>query len=347
MLLAKQERALAWLMERYILRDPEAIYSKLAAKPALRRNILGLIASKVVNTVPELLSFFEKTFYGFQFEAVLLESKIREVIDLLIIWEMINPLDANETLTATPYGRRISHLYLDPETGASLAEGLVTSITQKEKKSHSIAFLDLIVGTPDMIELSFQKRDFRKTEERLKRFTPKLIKPVPDPLGIEYEFRLRDFKTVLFLWDWIREIPIEQIILRYNIGSGDIKRIVDTATWLISAISEIAELKGREDTRYKFFAKKARSLSERVTYGIKSDAVSLTRVKGIGRKRARVLLDHGIRDITQLTAITVPQLCKIPGFGTELAKSILDAAAQVSTTAIGDYTNGDIHDYVH
>ena len=154
----------------------------------------------------------------------------------------------------------------------------------------------------------------------------------------------------MFLWDWIREIPIEQIISLYNIGSGDIKRIVDTATWLISAISEIAELKGRENTRYKLYAKKARSLSERVTYGIKSDAVSLTRVKGIGRKRARVLLDHGIRDITQLTAITVPQLSKIPGFGTELAKSILNAAAQISAvdlpTSVSDYTNGDIHDYI-
>jgi len=350
LLLAKQERALSWLMERYVLRDPEAIYSKLAAKPALRRNILGLIASRVVNTVPELLSFFEKTFYGFQFEAVLLENKIREIIDLFIVWEMINPLDANETLKATSYGHRVSQLYLDPETAAALAEGLANSMSQASKKVHSIAFLDLIVGTPDMIELSFHKRDFKQTEERFKHFTPKLIKPIPDLLDIEYEFRLRDFKTVLFLYDWIREIPVEKIIVRYNIGSGDIKRIVDTATWLISATTEIAELKVREDKRYERYARKARALSERVTYGIKSDAVSLTRVRGIGRKRARVLLDHGIRDITQLTAITVPQLCKIPGFGTELATSILDAATQLiksdSPTAVNDYTNGDIQDYI-
>ncbi|MFX1538956.1 MAG: DEAD/DEAH box helicase, partial [Promethearchaeota archaeon] len=121
LLLAKQDRAVNWLMDRYILREPEAVYSKLAAKPALRRAILGLIASKVVLTVPDLLEFFEKTFYGFQFEAVFLEGKIREVVDLLIGWEMIKPLDANETLEATLYGLRVSQLYLDPETAATIA----------------------------------------------------------------------------------------------------------------------------------------------------------------------------------------------------------------------------------
>ncbi|MFX0185911.1 MAG: LAGLIDADG family homing endonuclease, partial [Candidatus Hodarchaeota archaeon] len=348
-LLAKQERVMHWLMDRYILRDSEAVYSKLAAKPALRRNILGLIASRVVRTVPDLLNFFEKTFYGFQFEAALLEGKIREVIDLLIIWEMINPLDANETLDATRYGLRVSQLYLDPETAASLVEGLSEAVKKSQKKFHSVAFLDLIVGTPDMVELSFRKRDEKKTEERLNRFKPRLIKHVPEPLDIEYDFRLHDFKTVLFLWDWINEIPIEQIIMRYNIGSGDIKRVVDTATWLMSALTEISALKARENSTYKIFTRKTQSLSERVRYGIKKDAIGLTQVKGIGRKRARVLLDHGIRDVTKLLTLDVSKLVKIPGFGTELAKSILSAANELASPKKEEGAESfetDINDYI-
>jgi len=348
-LLAKQERVLHWLMDRYILRDSEAVYSKLAAKPALRRNILGLIASRVVRTVLDLLNFFEKTFYGFQFEAALLEGKIREVIDLLIIWEMINPLDANETLDTTRYGLRVSQLYLDPETAASLVEGLSEAVKKSQKKFHSVAFLDLIVGTPDMIELSFRKRDEKKTEERLNRFKPRLIRNVPDSLDIEYDFRLHDFKTVLFLWDWINEIPIEQIIMRYNIGSGDIKRVVDTATWLMSALTEISALKARENSRYKIFTRKAQSLSERVRYGIKKDAISLTQVKGIGRKRARILLDHGIRDVSKLLALDVSKLIKIPGFGTELANSILSAAKELDSPKMeedAESFENDINDYI-
>lgn len=348
-LLAKQERVLHWLMDRYILRDSEAVYSKLAAKPALRRNILGLIASRVVRTVPDLLNFFEKTFYGFQFEAALLEGKIREVIDLFIIWEMINPLDANETLDTTRYGLRVSQLYLDPETAASLVEGLSEAVKKSQKKFHSVAFLDLIVGTPDMIELSFRKRDEKKTEERLNRFKPRLIRNVPDSLDIEYDFRLHDFKTVLFLWDWINEIPIEQIIMRYNIGSGDIKRVVDTATWLMSALNEISALKARENSRYKIFTRKTQSLSERVRYGIKKDAISLTQVKGIGRKRARVLLDHGIRDVSKLLALDVSKLIKIPGFGRELAKSILSRAKELDSPKKeknAESSETDVNDYI-
>ncbi|MFX0170392.1 MAG: DEAD/DEAH box helicase [Candidatus Hodarchaeota archaeon] len=347
-LLAKQERVLHWLMDRYILRDSEPVYSKLAAKPALRRNILGLIASHVVKTVPDLLYFFEKTFYGFQFEAALLEGKIREVIDQFIIWEMINPLDANETLDTTRYGLRVSQLYLDPETAASLSEGLVEAVKKSQIKPHSVALLDLIVGTPDMIELSFRKKDEKKTEERLNRFKPKLIKAVPDSFDIEYEFRLHDFKTVLFLWDWINEIPIEQIIMRYNIGSGDIKRVVDTATWIMSALAEISALKTRENRNYKIFMKRAQSLSERVRYGIKKDAISLTQIKGIGRKRARMLLDHGIRDVSKLLTLDVSKLSKIPGFGTELSKSILRIAKEFENPKKeeeADFSESDMNDY--
>jgi helicase len=342
-LLAKQERVVAWLIDRYILREPEALYSKLAALPALRRNILGLISSRVVGTLQDLLDFFEKTFYGYQFEAVLLEGKIREVVDYLISWEMIKPLDANESLEATLFGLRISQLYLDPETAVIITDGLVNLIQQPKPRIHSLGMLDLVVGTPDMVELSFQKRDEKRIEESLRKIVNKLIKPVPDPFDIEYEFRIRDFKTVLFLWDWINEVPIETILMRYNIGSGDVKRVIDTATWLISAIAEISEIKSGKNIRFKKFVRKAKALSERVEYGIKKEAISLTRVKGIGRKRARVLLDHGIKDSVKLASMSIDELSRIPGFGKDLAKSLLESAKKLhSTTDEGLIEENDV-----
>lgn len=328
-LLAKKFEALDWLMDRYINRDAEDIYSKLAAKPALRRNILGLIASRVVSNVSDLLNFFEKTFYGYQFEAVFLEGKIREVVDLLIGWLMIRPLDANETLEATQYGIRVSQLYLDPETAASIAEGLTCAVQQKRTKIHPVALLDLVVGTPDMLTLSFRKNDWGVTEKRFSKFSSRLIQQVPDSDDIEYEFRLRDFRTTLFLWDWIKELPIEKLLMRYNIGSGDIRRIVETGTWVVSATAEIAELYSRKDKKYKILAKAAKTLSERVEYGIESDGVSLTRIRGIGRKRARTLMNHGIRDITKLLTLNAKDLTKVSGFGSELAEAILKEGRNV------------------
>ena len=323
-LVAKQPHLVEWLMERYILQDPEAVYSKLAAMPALRRSVLGLIASKTVHDVEELLAFFEKTFYGFQYEAILLGGKIREVVDMLIVWEMIDPLDAKEALNSTHYGTRVSQLYLDPETAASFAEGLKSGEKKIRKKIHPIALFDLLVGTPDMISLTFGKSLQTMVEKRFENLSKYLIKDVPLKEEIEYDFRLRDFNTALFLWDWINELPVERLLIRYKIGSGDIRRIIDTGTWLISAMSEIASIFAKSNPRFLYLAKTTESLAERVRYGIKSDAVSLTTIKGIGRKRARILLENGIRDITQLAEFTTSELSRIPGFGSELAKNILN-----------------------
>lgn len=349
-LLAKKEGTAGWLLDRYVRSGPETIYSKLNAKPALRRNILGIIASKVVENLHELSEFFEKTFYGFQYEASLLVNKIREVVDDLIVWGMIEPLDANQSLIATKLGQRISQLYLDPDTAASIAAGLAKTVQQASTRLHAVALLDFIVGTPDMLELSFRKQDWKKTEDRLLRLESKLVLELPNPLDIDYEIRVRDFKTVLFLWDWIREVSIERLLLRYGIGSGDVRRIIDTATWLMTAMTEIAKLKTREDKSYTRLAKRAYELCERVTYGIKRDALSLTHVRGIGRKRARVLLEHGVKDAIKLGSMTVTELSRIPGFGADLANNVLEAAKTFGRPkdeeAMPIYVNGDVSDYL-
>jgi len=326
LLIAKKSESVQWLMDRYILRDSEAIESKLSSMPALRRSILGLIASKITTDVPDLFKFMEKTFYGFQYEAKFLEINIRPVLDMLIVWEMIDPLDVNESLNATKYGIRVSQLYLDPQTAASLTEGLKVAVQRSKSKIHPVAVFDLLVGTPDMVTLSFPKKFQDTTEKRFDKLSKYLMDTVPSKEKIEYDFRLRDFHTALFLWDWVNELSVERMVIRYKIGSGDVRRITDTATWLVSSMSEIASIYSKSNSRFFSLSKNIEILSDRVKYGIKSDAVSLTNIKGIGRKRARILLDHGIRKITQLMALSRSELSNISGFGPELAKTILEEA---------------------
>ena len=333
LLIAKKADTVQWLMDRYVLNDAEAIYSKLSAMPALRRSILGLITSKVTRNVSELFKFMEQTFYGFQYEAVFLEEKIREVLDLFIVWEMIDPLDVNENLNATRYGVRVSQLYLDPQTAASFTDGLKIAVKKSKSRIHPIAVFDLLVGTPDMVTFTSARNLKEKTEKRFEKLSKHLLESVPSKDDIEYDFRLRDFHSALFLWDWVNELPVERLVMRYKIGSGDIRRITDTATWLVSAMSEIASIHSKSNSRYFSLSKNAELLSERVKYGIKSDAVSLTNVKGIGRKRARILLDHGIRKIDQLLVLTRKDLSKISGFGPELAKNILTEAKKSKSSS--------------
>ncbi|MBN1644805.1 hypothetical protein JW851_02030, partial [Candidatus Woesearchaeota archaeon] len=55
------------LTEKYVCGEPEDIFSKLAVEPVLRTYLLSLIATKVIQTKQQILDFFEKTFWAFQF----------------------------------------------------------------------------------------------------------------------------------------------------------------------------------------------------------------------------------------------------------------------------------------
>ena len=78
------------ITEKYIEGSPEEIYSKLAVEPVLRTYVLSLIATGFIKTKKELMSFFSKTFYAFQFKDLRkITSNISRVLDMLDEWELI------------------------------------------------------------------------------------------------------------------------------------------------------------------------------------------------------------------------------------------------------------------
>src|SRR3989338_10171526 len=78
------------LFEKYVLGEPEAIYSKLAVEPALRTYLLSLIAANFVNTHKKIVDFFGKTFWAHQFSDMdKLVAIIDKMLDLLEEWEFI------------------------------------------------------------------------------------------------------------------------------------------------------------------------------------------------------------------------------------------------------------------
>ncbi|MFH1182586.1 MAG: helicase-related protein, partial [Candidatus Woesearchaeota archaeon] len=123
--------------ERYILGEPEEIQSKLAVEPALRTYVLSLVATGFVRTKKELLQFFEKTFWAFQFgDMQRLAAIIEKILGMLDEWEFIkssepksdfvsaNEIDADARLLATAMGKRVSELYIDPLTAFEVITGL-------------------------------------------------------------------------------------------------------------------------------------------------------------------------------------------------------------------------------
>ena len=63
-------------------------------------------------------------------------------------------------------------------------------------------------------------------------------------------------------------------------------------------------------------------LSARVKYGIKSELISLTKLEGIGRVRARALFSAGYTDLEKLSQATVERLSAVPKIGNTVASQI-------------------------
>ena len=59
-----------------------------------------------------------------------------------------------------------------------------------------------------------------------------------------------------------------------------------------------------------------------MVYGIRAELLDLVRVKGIGRIRARMLFKHGIKNLDDLSNISVNNLAEIDKIGLTIANNI-------------------------
>lgn len=79
----------------------------------------------------------------------------------------------------------------------------------------------------------------------------------------------------------------------------------------------------------KEHSKNLEILSMRVEKGVKEDVIELTRIRGIGRVRARILANMGIKTIQDLLNIPEKRLAELPTFGEKTAKMIIEEARRV------------------
>ena len=303
-LMAKNEIEMERIWNDYIMAEVEPIYSKLANEAALRMHILALIATNFAITWDELLHFMRKTFYVHQL-GELPEEKIWEIVDFLEINEFIEGI--GERWQATLFGRMTTNLYLDPLSALQMKKALMAGI------GSNFSYLHVIASTPDMHCLYASYKD-EWLEEKIEK--EKFLLPIPSPYEPEYEWFLGEVKTACLLEDWIEEKKEDEIILKYNVGPGDIHAKVETAEWLLHSMEELARI-----FNFKAVPILAK-LRLRVKYGCKEELLNLTQLKGIGRVRARQLYKHGFKSLSILKKASVETLASIPSIGKKLAENI-------------------------
>ncbi len=313
-LIARHQDEVQDLIETYPKGQPERIWSKLASEGALRTHILAAIATRYAKTSDELEKFLESTFYGQQYGIHTLRPAILNVMDFLVTEDLIRR--KGEKLFPTPFGLRTSELYIDPLGAITIRKTLIHA-----KEAKPLGYLQLVASLPDLPRLYLRRGEAEKFEKVREEVAEELLMPPPNAETDEvaYEMYLSYLKSALLLKEWAEETPEDELLKRYDVGSGDIFSVTDSAEWLLHATIELASLLDLER-----HVKPLNALRTRVRYGIRAELLPLVQLRNIGRVRARSLYTHGYRDASSLSRAKPMDLTAITGIGSEVARSILE-----------------------
>jgi len=313
-LLAKSEDERDYLLTSYVFAKPERIWSKLGVEKVLRSHVLATVASGFAYTEQGIYDFFAKTLYAYQYTLNDIKGKINKVLEFLHDEDMIRVKGG--FLRATEFGARVSQLYIDPLSAIIIRDALkrgAPNITD-------ISLLHMIAHTPDM---SPKARPTSDDTDRVALFADEhrdeFMLEIPEEWGdrIEYEEFLGEVKTAMVLKAWIEEYSEDQIIEYFGVEPGDLHYLTETAKWLLYSSYELTKLLG-----HKNLLPKLAELMERVEKGVKAELLPLARLEGIGRVRARILYNAGLRTIEDLKKASVDRLMSLPHIGPKIAKKI-------------------------
>jgi helicase len=316
-LIAKTEDERDYLMESYVLAQTERIWSKLAVERILRGHVLATIASDFVHTEQGIYDFFGKTFYSFQYDPKAIKAVIIRILKFLYDEKMIEVNGDN--VYATKFGRRVSELYIDPVSGVTIRDALQT----RAPVLTALSYFQMIAHTPDMFP---RLRPYSSEVDELALFVDEhrneFMFPVPEPWEdhIAYEEFLTEAKTAWVQQAWIDETTEDQMIEQFRVQPGDLYRVIESARWLLHASHELAHLFGVS----KDILSDLDIVTERIEKGVKAELLPLVRLEDIGRVRARILHDAGLKTLDDLKKASIGQLTALPLIGPKLAKRTKD-----------------------
>lgn len=314
LLIAKTDDERDYLIESYILAEPERIWSKLAVERILRSHVLATIAADFAHTEQGIFDFFGRTFYAYQYDPRAIKGVITRSLGFLYTEKMIEV--SGDKVHATKFGRRVSELYIDPLTGVVIRDAL----TSRAARLTEISFLHMIARTPDMFpKLRPYSNEIDDLQFFVEEHQDEFMFDLPDAWEdrIAYEEFLGEAKLARVLEAWMKETTEDNMIERFKVQPGDLYRLIQTSKWLIHASHELAILFGHKDL-LQHLAK----LMVRIEKGVKPELLPLVKLEGIGRVRARILFNSGLKSVHDLKAVRPERLTALPLIGPRLAKKI-------------------------
>lgn len=299
------------LFENYIKGEPEPITSQFTDESTLRTHLLATVAGIPGLSDEELEEFFCKTLFALQYRRTTVRIRLRRCLEALLRDGLVEKI--GRRYMATEFGKRISLLYIDPETGVLFKKALQRC---KMGRRYDAGMIHLISITPDMSpKLALRSRDTAEAQEYIDEHSDEFL---IEPYGDTYHLTDSEpFRNVLVLDAWIREASEDTILEKYGVEPGDLYRITENAEWLLYSLKEVAKM-----LHIDHIVDAVEEIRLRVKYGVRSELLPLTKLEGVGRVRARALYTRGYTDLAKIASAKEEQLSAVPKIGPTLAKKI-------------------------
>ena len=308
--------------KKFIFGETENIYSKLAVEPTLKMYLLSLISMDSINSQDEIFTFFNESLYGFQFKnQEELQFQIKRILKQLQQFGFIDERDSY--FVATPLGKKVSELYLNPDSAyyyLSILSNISNLLKKGEEKTISKEQeISLIHSICNVVEIKpffyIKKKEEEEFYMLAQDLEPHLLSQY-DPYNQEINDFLSSIKTATILHKWANELPEDMLLTRYNITPGELNYKLQVFDWVLYCIEELLHLKK------ELYAKsQIKKLRIRMKYGVRLELLPLLALKGVGRKRARQLYERGATTPSKIKELSHSQLTQI--LGEKRAKTLL------------------------
>lgn len=221
--------------DRYLDATPEAVESALDDPDRLRPHVLATVAAGFADDRAELRDVLGSTFYAHQRGLDTLASTVNDAIADLETNEM---LDTDDGLTATALGSLVTRVYVDPGTGADVVAALQRA--ESQERVTELTICEIVCDTAEMPSRYVTDEEAGHLSEIAMRRAGELAKPVHDFEG-DFGAWLPTLKTACILSAYANGTPVDDIVERYGVGPGDVRRIGERAEWLLTATESLAE----------------------------------------------------------------------------------------------------------
>ncbi len=303
----------------YINGELEPIESQFSYDELTEQVLATVVAG--ARSEDEIEEFLESTFYAYQKGADLtaLKEQLRVILSNLEAEGFIARMrrrrgGAIEELRATEFGNLASRLYLTTKSALDLKSGIekleLRAMVEERERVSDFELLLLLCRCEEVTPLNVKDALTIATNltENLE-----LVFASTHALG-----------SAIVAHAWIDELSYPELKTRFGVYPGEVHANLYVLEWLCYAAARIAHHLDASELYTRL-----NELKERIRHGVRSELLSMVKIRGVGRVIARNLYSAGFRTHEEIAKADLSHLSRVPGVGARRAEKLKEEAQRL------------------